>query len=75
MNKVVGIIDVVILVNQNDKVVTSGVLDLSLSDHQAVFMIRGAPVLHFNEPAEGSCFATGLGLVWHCYCIFLTFNY
>ena len=33
-----------VIVNKTDKVIDSGVLDLSLSDHQAVFMVRGAPV-------------------------------
>ena len=30
------------ITNRTDKVVSSGVLDLSLSDHQAIFMIRGS---------------------------------
>ena len=32
-----------ILTNSEPKVVKSGVMDLSLSDHQAVYFIRGAP--------------------------------
>ena len=30
------------ITNRTDKVVGSGVLDLSLSDHQAIFLIRGS---------------------------------
>ena len=29
--------------------------------------------MHLNEPAGGSCCDAGLGLVWHCYCIYITF--
>ena len=35
--------------------------------------LRGTPALHLNEPAGGSCCDAGLGLVWHCYCIYMTF--
>ena len=34
---------------------------------------RGPPALHLNEPAGGSCCDAGLGFVWHCYCIDMTF--
>ena len=33
---------------------------------------RGTPALHLNEPAGGSC-CDGQGLVWYCYCIYMTF--
>ncbi len=29
--------------------------------------------LYWKEPSGGSCCGAGLGLVWHCYCIFFTF--
>ena len=35
--------------------------------------LRGTPALHLNEPAGGSCFDVCLGLVWHCYCIYMTY--
>ena len=35
--------------------------------------IRVTPALHMNEPAGGRCCDAGLGLLWHCYCIFMTF--
>ena len=28
--------------------------------------------MHLNEPAGGSCCVAGLGLVWYCYCIYMT---
>ena len=34
---------------------------------------RGTPALHLNEPPGGSCCGAGLGLVWYCYCIYMTF--
>ena len=36
-------------------------------------LLRGTPALHLNEAADGSCCDAGLGLVWHCYCIYMTF--
>ena len=33
---------------------------------------RGTPALHLNEAAGGSCCDAGLGLVWQCYCIYMT---
>ena len=34
---------------------------------------RGTPALHFNEAADGSCCDAGLGLVWRCYWIYMSF--
>ena len=34
---------------------------------------RGTPALHLNEAADGSCCDAGLGLVWHCYWIYMSF--
>ena len=39
-----------------------------------IFFLRGTPALHLNEPAGGSCCDVGLGFVWHCYCIYMTFD-
>ena len=35
--------------------------------------IRGTPALHLNEAADGSCCDAGLGLVWRCYWIYMSF--
>ena len=35
-------------------------------------VLRGTPALHLNEPAGGSYYDAGLGLVWYCYCIYMT---
>ena len=37
------------------------------------FALRGTPALHLNEPADGSCCDAGLGLVWRCYWIYMSF--
>ena len=34
---------------------------------------RGTPALHLNEAADGSCCDAGLGLVWRCYWIYMSF--
>ena len=34
---------------------------------------RGTPALHLNEAADGSCCDVGLGLVWRCYWIYMSF--
>ena len=34
---------------------------------------KGTLALHLNEPAGGSCCDAGLGFIWHCYCIYMTF--
>ena len=35
--------------------------------------VRGTPALHLNEAADGSCCDAGLGLVWRCYWIYMSF--
>merc|ERR1712218_593887 len=35
--------------------------------------LRGTPALHLNEAANGSCCDAGLGLVWRCYWIYMSF--
>ena len=37
------------------------------------FSSRGTLALHLNEAADGSCRYAGLGLVWHCYWIYMSF--
>ena len=34
---------------------------------------RGTPALHLNEAADGSCCDAGLGLVWRCHWIYMSF--
>ena len=36
-------------------------------------LLRGTPALHLNEAADGSCCDAGLGLVWRCYWIYMSF--
>ena len=38
-----------------------------------ICFIRGTPALHLNEAADGSCCDAGLGLVWRCYWIYMSF--
>ena len=48
---------------------------IRFQNNQKLFLyeIRGTPALHLNELAGGSCCDAGLGLVWRCYCIYMTF--
>ena len=45
----------------------------TLTNNVFIRLIRGTPALHLNEAADGSCCDAGLGLVWHCYWIYMSF--